>query len=67
MICAVKEVNKPFVPKKENWKLNEYTTRVKCENQFQRLAQVSAQKTGTEDIWKSIKEDLLGSSDTFGG
>ena len=37
------------------------------ENQFQRLAQAVDQITIVEALWKSIKEDLLASSDaTFG-
>ena len=67
MICVVKEVKKPFLPKSKVWRLNEETTRVEFENEFQRLAQVSGQKTGIEDIWKSIKEDLLASPDIFCG
>ena len=67
MICAVKEIKKPFVPKRKVWRLNEDTTRVEFKNEFQRLAQVSGQKTGFEDIWKSIKEELLASSNTACG
>ena len=65
--CAVKEVKKPFVPKRKVWRLNEDTTRNEFENEFQILAQVSGQKTVIEDIWKSIKEDLLASSNTACG
>ena len=41
MICAVKEAKTPFVSKRKVWRLNEDTTRVKFENEFHRLAQVS--------------------------
>ena len=67
MICTVKEVKKSFVPKRKVWRLNEIKTRAEFENEFQRLAQVSSQKTGVEDIWKSIKKDLLASSYTVFG
>ena len=67
MICAVKEVKKSFVPKRKVWRLNEIKTRAEFENEFQRLAQVSSQKTDVEDIWKSIKKDLLASSYTVFG
>ena len=63
IICAVKEVKKPFVPKRKVWRLNEDTNTVEFKKEFQRLAQVSSQKTDV-GIWKSIKEDLLASSDT---
>ena len=64
MIYAVKEIKKPFGLKKNVWRLNEETTRVTFQNQFQRLAQASGQKTGIEDMWKPIKEYLLVSSYT---
>lgn len=65
MICVVKEVKKPFVPKRNVWRLNKDTTRVKSENEFLRLAQVLGQKSGVEDIWKLIMEDLLPSCDSL--
>ena len=37
------------------------------ENQFQRLAQAVDQITIVEDLWKSIKEDLLASLDATCG
>ena len=64
-IC-VKEVKKPFVPKRKVWRLNEDINTVEFKKEFQRLAQVSSQKTDV-GIWKSIKEDLLASSDTACG
>ena len=38
MICTKKGVKKPFMPKSKVWRLNEDTTRVEFENEFQRLA-----------------------------
>ena len=35
--------------KRKGWRLNEDTTTVKFEHEFQRLAQVSGQKTGVDD------------------
>lgn len=37
------------------------------ENEFQRLVQAVGQITCAEDLWKSIKEDLLASSDATCG
>ena len=42
-------------------------TRVDFGNEFQRLAQAVGQITSVEDLWKSIKEDLLASSDATCG
>ena len=50
MICAIREVKKPFAPKIKVWRLNEDTARVKFESKFQRLAQVSGQKTGRRHL-----------------
>lgn len=53
MICAAREVKKPLKLKRKVSKLNEDTTKVKFENEFQKLVKVSGQKTGVEDSWKS--------------
>ena len=53
--------------KRKVWRLNEDTNRIEFENELQRLAQVSGQNTSVEDMWKSVKEDLLASSDTVCG
>ena len=55
------------MPKRKVWRLNEGTNRIEFENEFQRLVQVSGQKTGVENIWKLIKEDMLTSSDRVCG
>lgn len=43
------------------------TIRVDFENEFQRLAQGVGQITSVKDLWKSIKEALLASSDATCG
>ena len=58
MMCAVKEVMKPCVPKGKVQKLKYDATRVDSENEFQKLAQAVGHIASLEDLWKSIKEDI---------
>lgn len=67
MVFAVKEVVKLFVLKRKVWKLKEDATRVDFENEFQRLTHSVGPITSIEGLWKSIKEDLLISSDVICG
>ena len=65
VVHLVKEVKKPFVPKRKVWKLKDNNTKAEFEDEFRMK---SVDKEGSvEDLWGSLKEDLLASSDTTCG
>ena len=61
MIGALKKVLRPFMPKRKVWKLKD-ATRVGFEDEFHRVAHAVGQITNVKDLWKSTKDNLLGSS-----
>ena len=63
-VCLVKEVKKRYVPRRRVWKLKDPALRADFENELHRKTGVDNSEVATvEDLWLSLKEDLLASSD----
>ena len=66
-VDKVKMARKPFVPKRKVWKLKEEATKVEFLNKFRSKSEELNNRVSVNDIWNSIKSDLLESSDEVCG
>ncbi len=67
LVRAVKEVRKPFIPKRKVWRLKEDEIRQKFVRTFRVKPQRKGQDASIEDLWDSLKDDLLATSDAVCG
>ena len=60
---SCKEVRQPFIPKRKVWKLKERVTEENFVAEIENVTQRVNVEGNVEDLWKSMKEDLLTATD----
>ena len=64
IVYLVKERKKPFVTKRKVWKLKEQVVIEEFQNTFKNKCESSSgQDSNVEQLWSSLKDDLLGSTE----